>query len=132
MIMSCPRIRRNLVSLIIFSFPSHAQLFSGGISLVYRLKYPCSCFTSHFCFLVIVILLIFSQPMLFLGRVINCSCLFVYIFDSSYQCIDAILNTDESSSSSSSSSSSFFSGHIKAMSSFLCKARCIVMSSFVL
>ena len=36
----------------------HAQVFSREISFACRLKYPYNCFTSHFCFLVIVVLLI--------------------------------------------------------------------------
>ena len=61
---------KDSVSLINFPFCSHAQVFQSDISSVCRLKYPYSCFSSHFCFLVIVILLIFMLPLLFLVTVI--------------------------------------------------------------
>ena len=51
-------IRKDSGSLLRFLFVSHAQVFSCDILFVCRLKYPYSCFSSHFCFLVIVLLLI--------------------------------------------------------------------------
>ena len=48
-----------------FPFLSHVQVFSCEISLVCRLKYPYSCFSSHFCFLVIFVLLMFVLSVLF-------------------------------------------------------------------
>ena len=76
-------------------------------------------FSSHFCFLAIVVLLIF---VLFLFAVINLSLLlFNVVFEVSYRCIDAIFNTRESSSS-------FFTRHILSKSSLGCKDLCIIIS----
>ena len=46
--MFCASIRKDLVSLSKFPF----QVFSRAIFLICRLKYPYSCFSSYFCFLV--------------------------------------------------------------------------------
>ena len=56
-----------------FPVLSHVQVlvFSCEISLVCRLKCPYSCFSSHFCFLVIFALLMFVLSMLFLVAVIS-------------------------------------------------------------
>ena len=61
------------VSLLRFPFLRQVQLFLCEISLVYRLKYPYSCFSFHFCFLVIVVLLLFVLSMLLLVIVISSS-----------------------------------------------------------
>ena len=53
-------------------------------SFVCRLKYPYSCFSSHFYFLVIVVQLIFVLFVLFLATVINLS-LFFFILSSSHR-----------------------------------------------
>ena len=45
--------RRHSVPLLRFTFRSHVQIFSYEISLICRLKYPYSCFSSHFSFLVL-------------------------------------------------------------------------------
>ena len=66
-------IRRDLVSFLRFPFLSSVQIFSCEISFVYQLKCPYNCFSSHFCFLVIVVLLIL---LLFLVSVISFSLLF--------------------------------------------------------
>ena len=50
-------IRRDSVSLLRFPFLSHVQVLSCGMLFISRLKRPWSCFSSHFCFLVFVILL---------------------------------------------------------------------------
>ena len=55
---------------------SHVQVFLWEMSLVCLLKYPYSCFSSHFCFLVIAVLLIFVLFVLFLVAVIHLSLLF--------------------------------------------------------
>ena len=52
------------------------QIFSCEISLVCRLKYPYSCFSSHFCFLDIIALLILVLFVLFLVAVIRLSLFF--------------------------------------------------------
>ena len=48
-------IRSDSVSLLKFPFLSHLQVLSCEILFISRLKRPLSCFPSHFCFLVIVI-----------------------------------------------------------------------------
>ena len=50
---SCAAIRRDLVSLLMFPFLRHVHVFSCEMLLVSRLKRPCSCLSSYFCFLVI-------------------------------------------------------------------------------
>ena len=49
-------IRRDSVSLFRLPFLSHVHVFSREISLVCRLKFSYSCFSSHSCFLVIFVL----------------------------------------------------------------------------
>ena len=53
----CAAVRRDSVSLLKFHFLSHVQVLSCEILFISRLKRPLSYFPSHFCFLVIVILL---------------------------------------------------------------------------
>ena len=53
----CAAIRRDSVSLLKFPFLSHVQVLSCEMLFISRLKRPWSCFSSHFCFLVFVILL---------------------------------------------------------------------------
>ena len=55
----CAAIRRESVSLLRFQFCSHVQVFLCEISLICLFKYPYGCFPSHFCFLIIVDLLVF-------------------------------------------------------------------------
>ena len=57
-VLFCATIRRNSVSLVRFLFLSYVHLFSCEMLLISRLKRPQSCFSSHFCFLVIFIQLI--------------------------------------------------------------------------
>ena len=98
-------IRKYTVSHLRFSFLSHVQVFSWETLLFCRLKCPYSCFSSHFCFLVIFIssMLVFS--VLFLVAVINLPLPFLCVIQSFYRLIDAILNTGKYSSS-------FFSWHL--------------------
>ena len=87
------------------------------------MKSPSSCFPSHFCFLVIFVLLV--QFLLFLVAVFSLPPRnFYIIFLWSYRCIDAILNTCKSSS--------FFSWNSLSTSSRECKALCIVIGFLVL
>ena len=86
MALFCAAIRRDLVSLLGFDFLSHVQVFSCEMSLVSRLKRQKSCFSSHFCFLVIVVPLILML-VLFLVTVINPSLCFSMLSSSRY--IDA-------------------------------------------
>ena len=51
-------IRSDSVSFVRFPILSHVQVLSSEIYIVCRLKYPYNWFSSHFCFLVIVVLLI--------------------------------------------------------------------------
>ena len=63
-----------------FLFLSFVQVFSSTVSLIYRLKYPCSCFSFYFCFLAFVAFLFgLTLPYMLLAAVIN-YCLYVYLF----------------------------------------------------
>ena len=99
-------IRRDLVSLLRFSFLCHVQVFSCDILLVCRLKCQYNCFSSHFCFLIIFVLLIFELSVLFLVAEISLPLrLFYVVFLLLYRCI---LNAGEPSSS-------FFSWDIQSV-----------------
>ena len=54
MALVCVAVRRDSVSFLRFLFLSYVQVFLCEISLVCRFKCPCSCFSSHFCSLVIL------------------------------------------------------------------------------
>ena len=54
----CAAIRRDSVSLLKFTFFYHVHVFSYEMLLISQLKRPMSCFSSHFCFLVMDILLV--------------------------------------------------------------------------
>ena len=54
MALFCATIRRDSVSLLKFPFLIHVHVFSGTMLLVSCLKRPYSCFSSHFCFLVMI------------------------------------------------------------------------------
>ena len=69
-------IGRNSFSLLRFPFFIHVQVFSFEISLVCRLKYPYNCLFFHFCFQVIVVLLICVMSALFLKAVVSLSSFF--------------------------------------------------------
>ena len=124
MTLFCGANRRDPVSLWRFFFLRHVQVLLCKISTVCRLKYACSCFSSHFSFQVVVLLII----VLFLGFFLcNSSFFFLFnvIFESSYQCIDLILNADKSSPS-------FFSFFYSlSVPSLRCKALYIVISFLV-
>ena len=64
---------RNEKRLSSFLFLRHVEVFLCVISLVCRLIYPYSNFSSYFCFFVIVVLLIFILFVLLLVAVINLS-----------------------------------------------------------
>ena len=66
-------IRRDSVSLLRFPFLSHVQVLSCEMLVISRLNRPKSCFPSHFCFLVIVILLSIVLSVSFLIRVFHIS-----------------------------------------------------------
>ena len=86
---------------------------------VCRLKSPYSCFTFHFCFLVIFVLLIFVVSLLILVAVISLPG-HIFILSSS-RCID-VLNADKSSSS-------FF--YSLSILSLACKVLCFTVSFLV-
>ena len=78
MALFCAAIRRDSVSLLKFPFLSHVQVLSCEMLFISRLKRPWSCFPSHFCFLVFVILLSIVLSVLFLMAVISpLSCFFL-------------------------------------------------------
>ena len=70
-------IKKASVSLEKFPFLSYVQVFSCEISSVCSLKYRYSCFSSHYCFQVIVFMLILMFSVLFLVAVINLSLIFL-------------------------------------------------------
>ena len=66
-------IRRGSVCLSKFSFLSHVQVFSCDISSVFKSKYLYSCSHFNFCFLLIVVLLIFTLSVFFFCNYNICS-----------------------------------------------------------
>ena len=58
MALFCAAIRRVSVSLLKFPFLSHVQVLSCEMLFISRLKRPWSCFSSHFCFLVFVVVVV--------------------------------------------------------------------------
>ena len=64
-------IRRDSVSLLKFPFLSHVQVLSREMLFISRSKRPLSCFSSHFCFLAIVILLPIVLSVSFLMALIS-------------------------------------------------------------
>ena len=63
----CAAIGRLPVSLLRFPFLSHIHVFYSRMMLfIRRLKRSCICFSSHFCFLVIIVLLVLVLNVLFL------------------------------------------------------------------
>ena len=66
----CAAIRRDSFSLLRFPFLCHVQVFSCAILLVCLLKYPYSCFSSHFYLLIFFALLMLVLSVLFLVTVI--------------------------------------------------------------
>ena len=69
MALFCATIRRDSVSLLKFSSLNQVQISWYEILFISRLKRPYSCFSSHFCFLVIAILLSIVLSVLFLMAV---------------------------------------------------------------
>ena len=58
MALFCAAIRRDSISLLKFPFLSHVQVLSCEMLFISRLNSPWGCFSSNFCFQVIVILFI--------------------------------------------------------------------------
>ena len=67
----CAAIRKDTVSLLRFTFVSHVYVFSCEMLLINRLNLPLSCFSPHFCFLVLAVLLVYELSVLFLVAVIS-------------------------------------------------------------
>ena len=99
-------IRSYSVSLLKFSFLSHVHFFACQMLLISRLKRPCNCFSSRFCFLVIVVLFVFSTVLG--GSNQSFSALLYFIFKSFYWCVNAVFNASKYFSS-------FFSLHIESV-----------------
>ena len=78
MALFCAAIRRDSVSLLKFHFLSHVQDLSSEMLFIIRLKSPQSCFSSHFCFVVIVIRLVIVLSVLFLMAEISPLRAFLY------------------------------------------------------
>ena len=81
----CTAIRRDSASLTDFPSCCHLQIFSYEISSFCLLKYPYSCFSSHFCFLIVVLLIIMLCVLFLVAVDLLCSLLIL----SSSPCIDA-------------------------------------------
>ena len=83
----CAAIRRDSVSLLKFLFCSQIQVYWCEMLFISHLKRPYSCFSSHFCFLVVVFLLFIMLSVSFLMAVNSPpSC---FPMKSSNRCIDA-------------------------------------------
>ena len=67
----CAAMNRDSVSLLRFPLFSQVHVFLCEMSLVSHLKHPYSCFSSHFSFLVILVLLILVSSVLFPLAVIS-------------------------------------------------------------
>ena len=77
MALFCVAVRRDPVSRFRFILVNYVHVFLYAISFVCRLKYSYSCFVSHFCFYVLVVVLfVFMSPKLFQAAVICLSLLF--------------------------------------------------------
>ena len=96
--------------------------FSCEISLVFHLKYSCSCFSSPFCFLVIVVLFILVLFVLFLVTLISLSLFFFMLSFGGH--IDVLML---SSMLVSPLPPSFFDTYSLSMSSLGCKVLCIII-----
>ena len=100
MALFCAAIGRDSVSLFRFPFLCHVHVFLCGILLVCRLKCPYCYFSSHFCFLVIFILLMLVLSELSLVTVISFLCAFLCSLRVVVYSVNAVFNAGKSSSSS--------------------------------
>ena len=105
----CAVFRSDPVSVLRFPFFIHVYVFSCAMLLISRLKRPLSCFSSNFCFLVIVVLLILVFLVLFLLAVVSLSPCF------SMQSISRCIYASTLSLMLSSPFSAFFSWHIQSV-----------------
>ena len=120
-------IRRNSVSLSGFPFFNHVHIFLCGMWLVGRIKRRKGCFSYHFCFLVISVLLILVLSVLLLMAVISfspcfsmSSCVIILMRQRCLQCRQVM------------SLLSFLNTYSLSTSSLVCKALCRVISFLVL
>ena len=99
MALFCAAIWRDSVSLLRFPFLSQVHVFSCEILHTKSFKTPIELFSSHFHFLV-VILLVFMLSVLFSGGCNQSSFeIFYLFFESLYRCVNAVFNAGKSSSS---------------------------------
>ena len=78
-------IERDSVSILKLLFHSHVQVILHLISPIFNLKYPYSCFSSHFWFLAFIVFLFsFNLPFLFLVAVNSLSLLSLIYSSSSW------------------------------------------------
>ena len=142
MLLFCAAIWKDLVSLRSLHFRSPFRVFSCRIPQICPLKYPCSCFSSRFCFLDFVVfcfcfwfvyLFIYLFFFFFVlvvsrvtGRCYSFSLLFV--ISSSNTQIDA---STHSSLPASPLSLSFLDTYNLSISSLIYKAICIVINFLV-
>ena len=99
MVLFCAVIRRDSLSLLNFPFLSYVEVFSWEMLFISRLKRPWSCFSSHFCFLVFVILLSIVCRIVSDGRNQSSVVFFYVVFESLYGCVNAVFDAGKSSSS---------------------------------
>ena len=72
MVLFCAAIRRDLVSLLRFLFLAIPSFLQWDVAYwPFKTSIESFCFSSHFCFLVIVVLLVFVLSVLFLEAVIS-------------------------------------------------------------
>ena len=121
MALFCAAIRRDSVFLLRFPFRRHIEVFSCDIWPVCHLKYPYSYFSSHFYFLVIVVLFVPILSLLLLAAVICLSLPFLMLSSSTR--IDAFTL---SLMLASLLPPSFFDIYSLSMSSLGCKVLCII------
>ena len=126
MVLFWAAIRIDSVSLLNCPFRSHVQILLFETSLVYRLKYPYSCFSTHFCFLVFVLLIIMLS-VLFLISITSLSLLFFMYSSSPY--IDALTL---SLMLANPLPPSFLDTYNQSISSLGCEALCIVIGFLVI
>ena len=121
MALFCAAIRSDSVSLLMFLFFSHVQVFLRKIPLVCCMKCPYSWFFSHFCFLVIFVLLMFVLSVLFVVTVINLPLLFLSHYIDTLMLSWKLVNPLPP----------FFDTYSMSLSSLGCKAFFIVMNFLV-
>ena len=127
MALFCTAIGRDSVSRVKFSFLCQVQVFWCEMLFISLLRRPLSCFSSHFCFLVIFLLLFIVLSVSFLMAVNSPPSCFPML--SSNHCIDA---STLSSMLASSLPPSFLDTYILSTSSLGCCALRMVISFLVL